>query len=502
MKKIKYLCLLISLILIFQSAGVPALAAEETDPSATLTEATTEASEETVALSDIPEVEFGSASVSNGCRTINGMNPMAGSERILETAQAAFVYELNTQTVIYGYNPDAKLYPGSLAKILTALVALENGKLDDKVTFSTQWNSSLPLRAQVADLKEGEEVTLGDLLYWMMLESANDAALNIAGHIGGSQEKFVEMMNQKAAQLGCSNSHFTNAHGLDHDEQYTTARDITKIVQAAVQNEEFKTIFGTLEYDMPATNKVEEVREVQTDNHMMYQMILAKFFDERITGGKTSSTAESGSSLVCTAESKGMSLILVVMGAERRYYDNGNVDYYGNFDEMVGLLEYTFPNYKIARVLYPDMALTQFPVLGGECDVIAQPDIAVNSVVPVNCSLDNLIFRYSVEGGGLTAPIEIGEKIGTVQVWYRTSCVTESEVFAMNSVRSEINSGVTISNAASRDDSNLSGILKFLGIALLIIVVPLSSYLIINAARRAAAQRKRRRRRANRRRSR
>lgn len=501
MKKIKNLCLMLCLILLLQITGIPAFAAEETDPSETIMETTSEP-EETVDPADIPEVEFGSASVSNGCRTINGMNPMAGAERILDTAQAAFVYEVNTQTVIYGYNPDAKLYPGSLAKILTALVALENGSMEDPVTFSTQWNSSLPLRAQVANLKEGEEVTLGDLLYWMMLESANDAALNIAGHIGGSQDKFVEMMNQKAAQLGCTGSHFVNAHGLDNDEQYTTARDVAKIVQAAIQNEHFKTIFGSLTYQMPATNKVEETRKVETDNHMMYQMILSKFFDDRVTGGKTSSTAESGSSLVCTAESKGMNLILVVMGAERRYYDNGNVDYYGNFDEMVGLLEFTFPNYKIARVLYPDMALTQFPVLGGECKVVGQPDLAVNSVVPANCSLDNLIFRYSVEGGGLKAPIEIGQKIGTVQVWYRTSCVTESEVYAMNSVRSEINSGVKISNAAARDDSNLTGILKFLLIAVLIIVVPLGSYLLINAARRAAAQRKRRRRRANRRRSR
>ncbi len=501
MKKIKYLCLLLCLSLLLQSAALPVFATEETDPSATATETTTQP-EETIDPAEIPEVEYGSASVTNGCRTIYGQNPMGGSERLLETSQAAFVYEMNTQTVIYAYNPDAKLYPGSLAKILTALVALENGSMDDPVTFSTQWNASLPLRSQVADLKEGEEMTLGDLLYWMMLESANDAALNIAGHIAGSQDAFAEMMNQKAAQLGCTGSHFVNAHGLDHDEQYTTARDVAKIVEAAMQNENFRTIFGSLTYTMPATNKVEETRKVETDNHMMYQMILSKFFDERVTGGKTSSTAESGSSLVCTAESKGMNLILIVMGAERRYYDNGNVDYYGNFDEMVGLLEYTIPNYKIARVLYPDMALTQFPVQGGECKVVAQPDIAVNSVVPANCSLDNLILRYSVEGGGLRAPIEIGEKIGTVQVWYRTSCVTESEVFAMNSVRSEINSGVTISNAASRDDSNLTGILKFLGIALLVIVVPLGSYLIINAARRASAQRKRRRRRASRRRSR
>jgi len=332
MKKIRKVCLLLCAVLLLQCLHLPAFADETEETGASTVP--TETVEETIPLADIPEVAYGSASVSNGCRTINGQTPLAGSERMLETAQAAFVFETTTQTVIYGYNPDMKLYPGSLAKILTALIAIENGDLDEVVSFSTQWNSSLPLRSQVADLKEGEEVTLRDLLYWMMLESANDAALNIAGHIGGSQDGFVEMMNQRAAQLGCNNSHFVNAHGLDHDEQYTTARDMTKIVMAALENETFVEIFSTLEYKMPPTNKVEEERKVVTDNHMMYQMILAKFYDERVTGGKTSSTAGSGSSLICTAKNKsGMNLILVVMGAERRYYDNGNVDYYGNFDE-------------------------------------------------------------------------------------------------------------------------------------------------------------------------
>lgn len=501
MKKIRNLCLLLCLAILLQWIALPAQAEETADPTATETEVV-ETTEETLPYEEPPAVEYGSASVTNGCRTINGMTPLAGTERILETAQAAFVFETSTQTVIYGYNSDVRMYPGSLAKILTALIAIEQGNLDDMVTFSTQWNSTLPLRAQVADLKEGEEVTLEALLYWMMLESANDAALNIAGHIAGTQDAFVEMMNQKAQQLGCTESHFTNAHGLDDPEQYTTARDMTRIVLAAMENEEFKKIFGTLEFDVAATNKVEEERTIATDNHMMYQMILTKFYDQYVTGGKTSATAGSGSSLICTAERNGLSMIVVVMGAERRYFDNGNVDYYGNFDEMVELLQYLYSGFKIARVLYPDMALTQFPVLGGECEVVGQPDIAVNSVVPINCQLDNLIFRYTVEGGGLTAPVEMGEKIATVQVWYRTSCITESEVFAMNPVRSSVNSGVTISSAASRDDSNLSGILTFLGAACLVILVPVGAYLVINAARRAMAQRKRRRRRASRRRSR
>ena len=313
MKKIRNLCLILCLAMALQWLAFPVRATETTDDTGT--EETTAQEETQTAYEELPTVEYGSASITNGCRTINGMTPLAGSDRILSTSQAAFIYEINTQTIIYSYNPDVHLYPGSLAKILTALIAIEQGDLDEVVTFSTQWNSTLPIRSQVADLKEGEELTLEALLYWMMLESANDAALNIAGHIAGSQAAFAELMNQKAAEIGCTDSHFTNAHGLDDPEQYTTARDMVKIVLAATQNETFKEIFGSVGYNMPATNRTEEARVIETDNHLMYQLILPQFNDDRVTGGKTSSTGGAGSSTICTAEVDGMSLVCLVMGA-------------------------------------------------------------------------------------------------------------------------------------------------------------------------------------------
>ena len=494
MKKFSILCMVLCLAVLFQCAAAPVAASETTEPSET---AATEVTEPYV---EPPAVSYGGASVTNGCRTINGLTPLAGSDRILKSAQAAFIYEIKTQTVVYAYNPDIRMYPGSLAKILTALIAIEQGDLDEVVTFSTKWNSTLPARSIVADLKEGEEVTLEALVYWVLLASANDAALNIAGHIGGTQEAFVEMMNERAAQLGCTDTHFTNATGLDDPEQYTTARDIVKIVLAAIENEAFKTAFGSKGYTVPPTNKVEEERIIETDNHLIYEFYLPQFNVSSVTGGKTSSTAGGGSSLVCTAEDNDMSIICLVMGAEREYNDRGLADYYGNFEEIMELLDFCFSGFKISRVLYPDMAMGQFPVLGGECDVVAQPDISVNSVLPVDCQMKNLIIRYSVDN--VTAPIDLGEKLGTVTVWYRTSCVTESEIFAMNPVRSTANSGVTIHSVASRDDSNVTGVLKFLGSALAVVLVIVAGYLAINWARRTAARNRRRRRRASRRRSR
>ena len=498
MKKIRIICFLLSVVLLLSCAAVPVWATESTEPSETA-EATAppEATEPNV---QIPSVSYGSASLTNGCRTINGMTPLAGTDRILKSAQSAFIYEMNTETIIYAYNPDIRMYPGSLAKMMTALLAIEEGDLNEVVTFSTRWNKSLPARSIVADLKEGEEVTLEALMYWTLLASANDAALNIAGHIAGTQEAFVEMMNEPANQMGCTDTHFTNATGLDDPEQYTTARDMVKIVIAAIQNETFKKAFGSKGYNVPPTNKEEDKRVIETDNHLIYEFYLPQFNVSSVTGGKTSATAGAGSSLVCTAEDKNMNVVCLVMGAEREYNDRGLASYYGNFEEIMELLEFTFEGFKISRVLYPDMVLDQFPVLGGECDVVAQPNISVNSVLPVDCQLKNLIFRYTIDKSA--APIAKGEKLGSVTVWYRTSCVTESEIFAINPVRSEVNSGVTVYTIASRDDSAVTGILKFLGMGLLAVVVVIGAYLGVNWARRTAARKRRRRRRASRRRSR
>lgn len=495
MKKNKILSLILCLVILLQCTPFSVRATEET------TEPTVPATEVTEPYVEPPSVEYGGASITNGCRTINGMTPLGGTDRILESAQAAFAFEVNTETVIYSYNPDVRLYPGSLAKIMTALIAIEEGDMDQKVTFSTKWNNTLPGQAITCDLKEGEETTLGILVYWMMLYSANDAAMNIAGIIGGSQEAFVEKMNQRAAQIGCTDTHFTNAHGLDDPEQYTTARDMVKIVLEATKNETFCTVFGEDEYVMPATNKVDKEREITSDNYLIYQLILPQFHREEVTGGKTSSTGGAGSSLICTAEKNDMKLICLVMGAERQSVD-GKVSYYGNFEEMFDLLDFAENGFRISRVLYPDMALNQFPVSGGECEVVGYPDVSVNSVLPINCSLDNLILRYTVEGGGLTAPIAAGQKIATVQVWYRTSCITEAQVIAMNPVRSIVNSGVTINSVASRDDSNIGSFLKFLGIVVLAAAIPFGIYLVINHMRRLAGRRRKLRRMASRRRSR
>ena len=151
MKKFKFLSILLAVCLALQSMIIPVYATDTTDPSAT---EPTETVPSAGAIAAVPEVEFGSASITNGCRTINGMTPLGGSDRILETCQAAFVYDANTQTVIYSYNPDQRLMPGILTKLMTALIAIENMSPETKITCSTQWNKSLPWDAQDAKSRE------------------------------------------------------------------------------------------------------------------------------------------------------------------------------------------------------------------------------------------------------------------------------------------------------------------------------------------------------------
>ncbi len=495
MKKIKSLCVFLCVMLVLQCGVFPACATETEDTGET---ETTEFS-----VTPVPDVAYGSAPITNGCRTINGMTPLGGNDRILKTAQAAFVYESNTQTVIYSYNPDERIYPGTLSKLLVGLVVIENADLDKEVVFSTRYNRGL-LGTRLAELKEEEELTIRDLLGCLMVHYANDAARMLANTVAPNEDAFVMMMNQRAKEMGCTDSNFTNCTGFDDPEQYTTARDMAKIVTEAYKNPIFREFFGMDGYTLGPNNRREKAEIFETGNHLMYERVLAQFFDARVTGGMASYSDDAGASVAFVAEDEGMSLVMIIMGGARTTEPDRTwvVQYYGNFEEALDLLEFSFDGFHICRLLYPGQSLSQFTVLNGESMVVGQSNIAYDTVLPVNVYLKNLNFRYSVSDGGLKAPVTKNDQIATVQVWYRTSCVAETEVYAMHNVLPQEDSGLEIQTGASRSDTGVTDILMFLGVACLVILIPLGIYIGINSMRRAAHRAKRRRRRASRRRSR
>ena len=170
-------------------------------------------------------------------------------------AKASLVVETNSGKIIYEDNAEVQNYPASVTKILTAIIVLEKCELNDIVTVTKSAISNIPSGYVVAPLLEGEKIKVEDLLYALMLKSSNDAAYVLAEHVGGSVDGFSEMMNKKAAEIGCKNSHFVNPNGIHNENHYTTSYDMYIITKYAMKNEKFVKIISTYQYTLPITKK-------------------------------------------------------------------------------------------------------------------------------------------------------------------------------------------------------------------------------------------------------
>ena len=249
-------------------------------------------------------------------------------------AAAGVVLDMDTGAFLYSKNCDRKLYPASITKIMTCLLTLENADLDAVMTCSPIVYE-LDENASNTGLSEGEQMSIRDALYTLMLESANDTANALAEYVGGSMEGFAQMMNAKAESLGCTGTHFSNPSGLHADDHYTTAHDMALIAQAAYANETFRTMCGTVEYEVPPTNMYEETRYLS--NH--HQMLKGDtdYYTSWCTGGKTGFTQMAWNTLVTYGERDGKRLVCVLLhgnGADQNYL------------ETIDLLNYGFNNFQ------------------------------------------------------------------------------------------------------------------------------------------------------------
>ena len=277
MKKFKCFSVLLCVILLLQCFALPAMA---TEPVPLETTEATEAAD--LAIQEMEEIPFGEVCVRKGSRTIEGMVPVGGSDRRLETAQSAFLYEITTDTVVYSYNPDLKVHPGTLAKMVLALLVLENCDREDVVTVTEGIQAYIPGNSNNIKLKSFEKISVNELVHAVMLYGANDAAVALAHHVTGttSTDAFLAMMNNRVKMMGCTNTEFGNISGLYTAQSYSTARDIAKIVREAIKNKDFAEIFGTVEYTIPATD-VSEARKLDPQNYMMSEMVIQDFYDQR-----------------------------------------------------------------------------------------------------------------------------------------------------------------------------------------------------------------------------
>lgn len=404
MKKIKFLCLFLSLWVLISGLSAPINATES------------------------------NLAVTNGCHSLDAAMTLSEEQKLADTAKAVVLYELNSGTLLYTHNPDTRIYPTSMVKMMTTLVALEYGDLDEMVTVRRSVLNQLPVGIVSSGLKAGEEISLRDLLYCTMVESSNDAATVVANHIAESAEVFVLMMNEKAAELGCHDTHYSNVHGLHDEDTYTTARDVARLTEAALKNETFRTMFETKVYTVPETNKNPE-RVIHTTNYLMSDTKVQKFYDERVTGGKTGSTDEGGRCLTLTAEHNGMNLLCVLMGATPTKSEAGNLIYYGNFEESRVLIDYAFQSFEFRQVFFAGQSLAQYPVSNGANDVVTQATASASTILPVGVERSQLRWVYQPGSSVITAPVEQGQSLGRVEAWYGNKCLAQADMVAMNAVQ-------------------------------------------------------------------
>ena len=474
MKKIGWICLLLVIFVSIQTIALSVSAADEQQNSAVL----------------------------NGAHSLNAQKPLLGTGKIVDNTQCAVLYEVGSETLMYAWNSDEQVSPASFVKNLTALIVAERGNLTDAVTVKESVLSTVPYDAVSADLQADEVLTVEDLLYCMMVGSANDAAAVLADHLCGSQAAFVAEMNRYAQELGCVGTNFTNVHGLHDDNQFTTARDAAKILAAAIKNNVFRSVFEAVQYTVPATNKSDE-RVLVTGNYLMNQNqdSVEIYYDSRVTGGRTGVTSSGYRCIAATAESDGMQLISVVMGCKSVYQEDGyTVQSFGGYKETSALLDAGFDGYKAVQIVGAEQAVIQCPVKNGVSDVVLGSTNEVYTVLPQEVTSADLDYRYTNIGAGFQAPVEKGQALSELEIWYGDLCIGHVELFALNSVSTQqVQIGTEDKQEQMFSWPVLLTVVVFCGLGFVLVIVIMRA---VGTLRLAATRKRSRQHRRNRRRSR
>lgn len=248
---------------------------------------------------------------------------------ITVSAKAAVLMDQNSGRVLFAKNEHEKMRIASITKVMTAILAIESGKMDDVVTIS---DNAYGTEGSSIYLKKGEKISLRNLVYGLLLRSGNDSAVAIAEKVGGSVDGFVYLMNKKARELGMLDTHFSNPHGLDdHDDHYSSAYDMALLTSYAMKNKEFRTIFGSKYHTAPNPGEKWD-RRWKNKNKLLFRY-------ENSTGGKTGFTKKAGRTLISTASKGDMDLVVVTLNDGDDWQDHTN------------LFNWGFANYHMVQIV-------------------------------------------------------------------------------------------------------------------------------------------------------
>ncbi len=326
-------------------------------------------------------------------------------------APACILMESSTGKILYSKNANAKMYPASTTKVMTAILTLEKCNLNDIVTVSHDAVFNVPSTYSHASLREGEQLTVEQLLYVLLIPSANDAAFALAEHIGGSVENFATMMNEKAVELGCKNTHFVNPNGIHDENHYSTAYDLALMGQYAMKNAIFRKIVSTTTYNLPTTNKYDkEDRIFATTNELLKSPSSSTYY-KYATGAKTGYTDAAKNCIIATASKDSTDLIVVILHDEKT--DEGLNT---RAADCKTLFEYGFNNFSLRTISTSD-SIEQTITVSGATEETKKLDLITTE--DVSAYLPNEFDTSSIEKNitlntDITAPITKGSVIGQI----------------------------------------------------------------------------------------
>lgn len=391
--------------------------------------------------------------------------------------EANIIMDAETGTILYAKNIDGKAYPASITKVLTMLIALENGNMEDTVSFSADSIYSVPYSYAHIGMKEGEEICLEDALYGMMLASANEVAYSIGESVGQNlgedYEWFIEKMNERCQELGGVNSNFVNTNGLDDENHYTTARDMALITQELLINHpEFETICQTLQYTIPATNITDETRTFQQNHKMFYEG--NEHYDERVIAGKTGYTDIALNTLITCADDGNMKLICVNLKTH-----GPNV-----YPDTENLFNYAFDNFEHIDVSTVETS-----------DVIGSYMGNTLVTVPKGVSFDDLEMKLIENGDQKTAEVIYtynDATVGEIDVELSQSYIDTT--YSDNSEGKEVKeeSGLSVKKIVLTVFKVIIAIIVILVILVIFLIIRKKRIMRERKKRRQAAMRRRR----------
>ena len=408
-------------------------------------------------------------------------------------AKAALLVDAETGLVLYDLNGDSRQYPASCTKIMTCLLALESiesGKLtmDDMITAGEHSQDGLTWDSSTQNIIVGETMSVKDLIYCMMLSSANEAANILAEAVSGSIEEFISAMNEKALALGCQDTNFVNPHGMHSDEHYTTAKDLYLITKAAWEYPDFRTIVGSYEYITQATN-INESRYLYNSNMLLrnpesFEPLEQDYYYEYAVGVKTGSTDAAGKCLVSAAQKDGRTLIAVVLGAENVKAEDGTITDRMAFNESRRLLSHGFDDFGYVKAVSIDRTVCMLPVVnrGAVKFVEVRPAQDVYIGLATGLTWEDFTYEFNMRDF-LTAPVCKGINAGTMTVSYggleyARVDLTVSESMELTPMAEKTDGGVK----AFFSEDNVD-IIVLAGIGILVFALFVVMFIIMNKKR-------------------